>query len=336
MVQRSPITESVAVVQGDTPVFAKGYGVTQAGTQQAVDADTVFQLASMSKSLGSTVVARQVGKGIVDWDTPMHTLLPWFALSDPSVTQQLTVGDLYAHRSGLPDHVGDQLEDLGYDRTQGLERLRYVPLDGFRTQWHYTNFGMTAAAEGVATVSGIDWATLSEQALYQPLGMTRTSSRFSDFNARSNRAVGHVPKDGQFVPGPVRDPDAQSPAGVLNGGQNKRLSVSTGEKEKEYLIALFGEGKPEFLADDHASRSHLIDASSAHSRPSREVDPDTVDTACRATQTVEPNLGDSCRFAQTKSTISQAFVRSRDRGQANYRDRWSCSPEISTHIGTES
>ena len=52
--------------------------------------------------------------------------LPWFALSDPAVTRMLTIGDLYSHRSGLPDHAGDKLEDLGYDRRFILERLRQL------------------------------------------------------------------------------------------------------------------------------------------------------------------------------------------------------------------
>ena len=41
---------------------------------------------------------------------------------------QVTIGDLLSHRSGLPDHGGDTLEDLGFDRRQVLERLR---LDGY-------------------------------------------------------------------------------------------------------------------------------------------------------------------------------------------------------------
>jgi CubicO group peptidase (beta-lactamase class C family) len=211
---------AIAVVQGGKPIFAKGYGVAKAGTPQAVDPDTVFQLASVSKSVGATVVARQVGKGTVAWDTPMRTLLPWFALSTPKATELVTIGDLYAHRSGLPDHAGDMLESVGYGRDEILHRLRYVPLDGFRTQWHYTNFGLTAAAEGVTVKSGQDWAALSEETIYQPLGMTRTSSRFADFVARPNHAVGHVPVDGKFVPGPPRDPDAQSPAGGVSSSVN--------------------------------------------------------------------------------------------------------------------
>ncbi len=136
---------AVAVVHGGKTVYAKGFGVRAVGSPQTVDADTVFQLASMSKPIGATVVAQQVGAGRVQWNTPVQTWLPDFSLADPYVSRQLTIGDLYAHRSGLPDHAGDLLEDMGYDRAQVLQRLRYLPLKSFRNTYEYTNFGLTAA-----------------------------------------------------------------------------------------------------------------------------------------------------------------------------------------------
>ncbi|WP_076998683.1 serine hydrolase [Variovorax sp. KK3] len=223
---------AVAVVRGDRAVHAKGYGTRVAGTNAPVDADTVFQLASVSKSIGATVVARQVGMGIVGWDTAVRQLLPWFELSDPAVNPRLTIGDLYAHRSGLPDHAGDRLEDMGFDQRQVLERLRHLPLDAFRGSYHYTNFGLTAAGVAVASASGTDWATLSEQAIYAPLGMSRTSSRFTDFEARSNRVVGHVKSGSAYVPGPVRMPDAQAPAASVSSSVNdvaRWLSMMLGQ-----------------------------------------------------------------------------------------------------------
>lgn len=222
---------AVAVVQGERLIYAKGFGVRQVGTQDAVDADTVFLLASVSKSVGATVVAHQVGLGQVAWDTPMRRLLPWFALSDPATTAQLTVADLYAHRSGLPDHAGDLLEDLGFDRRQVLEHLRYLPLAPLRTKYAYTNFGITAAAEGVATAAGMDWSSLSAQALYRPLGMLSTSSRSADFEARANRAVGHVQVGGRWTQGIPRQADVQTPAGGVSSSVNdmaKWLSMLLG------------------------------------------------------------------------------------------------------------
>lgn len=204
---------AIAVVHGGKTVYAKGFGVKDVRTGQKVDPGTVFQLASMSKPLGATVVARQVGEHAIDWDTPVVSKLPWFALSDPVVTPMVTIGDMYSHRSGLPDHAGDKLEDLGYDRRHVLEQLRQLPLDQFRTSYAYTNFGLTAAAEAVAVGAGKSWEELSDQVLYQPLGMTSTSSRFDDFAARPNHAVGHIHVGGSYEPRYVRDPDPEAPAG---------------------------------------------------------------------------------------------------------------------------
>src|ERR1700691_6066312 len=183
---------AVAVVRDGQTVYAKGFGLRRIGERQPVDADTVFQIASLSKSIGATVVAHQVGAGVVKWNTPLVTYLPWFELNDPWITKHVTIGDMYAHRSCLPDHAGDDLEELGYDRRQILQRLRFAPLHAFRDEYAYTNFGLTAAAEAVAVASTRDWATLSEEVLYRPLGMSATSSRYADYAARDNRGLLHV------------------------------------------------------------------------------------------------------------------------------------------------
>ncbi len=107
---------AIAVVFQDKAVYAKGFGVRDVNTRQPIDADTVFQLASVSKSIGSTVVAELVGEGKITWDSTLSVLDPTFAMFDPWVTREITIRDMYAHRSGLPEHAGDLLEDLGYAR----------------------------------------------------------------------------------------------------------------------------------------------------------------------------------------------------------------------------
>jgi CubicO group peptidase (beta-lactamase class C family) len=211
---------AISVVRDGRTVYAAGFGVRRVGTTDAVNADTVFQIASLSKPLAGTVVAHQVGVGIVSWETPVRKHLPWFALNDPWITTHVTIGDMFAHRSGLPDHAGDELEDLGYDRDQVLRRLRFAKLHSFRDEYAYTNFGLTAAAEAVAVASHTDWATLSQQVLYGPLGMSSTSSRYADFIGRPNHAAGHVLVNGQYEAKYQRQPDAQSPAGGVSSSAN--------------------------------------------------------------------------------------------------------------------
>ncbi|MBB3773772.1 CubicO group peptidase (beta-lactamase class C family) [Angulomicrobium tetraedrale] len=211
---------AVAVVKEGKTVYAKGFGIRRVGAPDKVDADTVFQLASLSKAVAGTVVAHEVGAGRVSWETPVIEYLPWFRLKDPWVSEHVTIADLMSHRSGLPDHGGDNLEDIGFDRRAVMERLRLLPLDPFRISYAYTNFGFTSGAEAVAVSAGKDWATLSEDALYKPLGMASTSSRFADFDTRANKVVNHVPVNGSFAPKYQRQPDAQSPAGGVSSSVN--------------------------------------------------------------------------------------------------------------------
>lgn len=211
---------AVAVVHGGETVFAQGFGVREIGKPEPVDADTVFQIASLSKPISGTVAAIQVSAGVVDWDDPAVRHLPGLRLSDDYVTSHATIGDFFAHRSGLPMAAGDELEDIGYDRDQVIERLRMVPLDAFRTSYHYANFGITIGAEAVAAASGTDWEALAEKALFAPLGMTATSFRHADFTSRSNRATLHIYEDGSFAPLYARNPDAQAPAGGASSSAN--------------------------------------------------------------------------------------------------------------------
>jgi CubicO group peptidase (beta-lactamase class C family) len=215
---------AVAIVHGGKTLYARGFGVKDNSKGDAadnkVDADTVFQLASISKSVGATVVAHEVTDNVVTWDTPVASKLPWFALSDPYVTGNVTIADLYSHRSGLPGHAGDRLEDLYYDRHQTLERLRRLPLAPFRTSYAYTNFGLTAAAEAVSAAAGKSWEDLSDEVLYRPLGMVSTSSRFADFMARPNHAVNHVKVGDKWEPRPQENPDAEAPAAGVSSSVN--------------------------------------------------------------------------------------------------------------------
>ncbi len=242
MLERSGIPGlAIAVVHHGKTVYARGFGLRAVGQPEPVDADTVFLLASLSKSVGATVVAAEVSAGTVSWDSPVRDFLPWFTLGDPWIDSHVTIGDLYAHRSGLPDHAGDDLEDIGYDRRAVLDRLALLPQHPFRAHYAYTNFGLTAAAEAVAVAAGTDWANLSDQMLYTPLGMSSTSSRHADYMARPNRAASHVRDGDLFAVSDQRQPDAQSPAGGVSSSVNDMarwmaLVLATGELGDQQLI----------------------------------------------------------------------------------------------------
>jgi CubicO group peptidase (beta-lactamase class C family) len=158
------------------------------------------------------------------------------------VTERVSFADLLSHRSGLPGLAGTRLETIGYSRDEILARLRFVALNPFRATYSYSNFGLTAAGEAAASAAGVSFEDLMDQQLFELAGMTATSARYADFEAQPNRASVHNRVDGQWVPGPARNPDAQAPAGGISSSLDDvatwvRLQLGAGTLGGEPLIA---------------------------------------------------------------------------------------------------
>lgn len=239
---------SIGIVYDDEVVYLKGFGVREAGKPETVDADTAFQLASVSKPLGSTVIASLISDGLVSWDSKISDLDPSFRLMDAYPTSQLTLRDTYAHRSGLPGPAGTELELMGYDRAAILHALRFVkPSGSFRAGYSYSDFVMTEGGEAAVKPTGKTWQEVSQERLYTPLGMTHTSSLNADFLKETNRAKLHVLLNGKMTFVEERQPDPQSPAGGASSSAHDmaewmRLVLGNGTYNGKEVI------KPEALA----------------------------------------------------------------------------------------
>ncbi|MCP1538487.1 serine hydrolase [Methylorubrum extorquens] len=234
---------AIAIVYGDETLFLKGFGRRAIGKPDLVGPETVFQIASLSKPVTSTVVAALVGEGVVGWDARVADLDPGFRLHEPYPASQVTVRDFLNHRSGLPGSTGDDLEGIGYGRDDILRRLRLVPpSSSFRAGYAYSNFGFTEGAVAAARPTGKPWDVVAQEKLFGPLGMTSTSTRHDDFLTRADRAALHVRRDGVWRAGTERDPDAQAPAGGVSSNVRDlarwvRLEIGNGLFEGTQRVA---------------------------------------------------------------------------------------------------
>jgi CubicO group peptidase (beta-lactamase class C family) len=233
---------AAAVVYQDRTVYTKGFGVRESGKPETIDADTVFQLASVSKPLASTVAAGAVGRKTVEWKDPVIRHSPDFALSDPFVTQNAAIADLLSHQGGLRTGSGDLLEDLGFDEAYILSHLNQQPLDSFRASYNYSNFGYTAGAKAVADAMKMPWADLADEILFRPLEMTDTSYRHADYQKAANKALIHVPVGNRTWAAKFsRDADAEAPAGGASSSVRDlarwlRLQLANGSYDGRQII----------------------------------------------------------------------------------------------------
>lgn len=234
---------SLAIVKDGAVVTAKGYGVKTLGETAPVDARTLFGIASNTKAFTATALGILVDEGKVRWDAPVIDYVPWFQLSDPYVTREMTVRDLLVHRSGLGLGAGDLLwwPASTYDRKEVARRLRYVPLStSFRSAYAYDNVLYLVAGEVIEAVSGRTWEDFVKTRILDRVGMTSSNVRHSDAARGGNVATPHAMVDGHVRPIAPFDSDNTNPAGGIN---------SNAEDMAKWLLVQLGDGK---LADGTA------------------------------------------------------------------------------------
>jgi CubicO group peptidase (beta-lactamase class C family) len=224
---------AIAVVQDGTVVMAKGYGVRDMTKPGAVDEHTIFQLASVTKSLTGAAAASVVDEGKLDWDTPIFNYLPEFVGYDPYMTRWLTQRDLLAMRTGWPAFQGDLLDSFGYDRAEILRRLRYFkPRYSLREVAQYSNPGIFVAGEVAGRAANQSWNDLIEQRLFAPLEMTRSGTVVKGLQD-SNQSAAHALIDGNIQ---VVEPTVLDTTGAASSGTSTASDMAT------FMLMLLNKG----------------------------------------------------------------------------------------------
>ena len=192
---------AVAVIKDDKVIHAKGYGVRSLKTQQKVDENTLFGVASNSKAFTAAALGILVDEKKITWDTKVTDVIPEFKLYNPFVTEEFTIRDLLCHRSGMGLGAGDLMmwpDSSDFTKTDIIHNLRYLkPVSSFRSKYDYDNNLYIVAGEVVTRVSGNSWEDFVEKRIMQPLGMTKTATSLSRLKDKSNVIDPHAPVNGK-------------------------------------------------------------------------------------------------------------------------------------------
>ncbi len=207
---------AVAVVQDGEMVFQKGYGVRSIETQEPVDENTLFAIASNSKAYTAAALAILVDEGKLDWDDRVIDHVPEFRMYDPYVTANFTIVDLLTHRSGLGLGAGDLMifpDGTDFTIDDVVRSFQYQEqVSDFRTKYDYDNLLYIVAGEVVARTSGMSWEDFVETRMMQPLGMKHAAASYSRISNRSNIATPHSTETGEIRTVSFYDQDLTNPA----------------------------------------------------------------------------------------------------------------------------
>lgn len=239
-VQRKVPGVAVVIVQDDKIVFAKGYGLCRADKPAKVDENTIFQLASVSKTFTAASVGILIDQQRIKWDEEIIDYLPEFGMMDPYPTRYATSQDLLAHRTGLPAFGGDLLGKLGYSREDIISRVKFIePATSFRNKAFYSNVGFFLAGELVAKLMNTTWENAVQSSFLNPLKMTR--SGFAANLDNSNTASSHVLINGKVEVIPYDKSEVFAAAGgvtstAVDMGTWMRLHLNKGSFEGKQIL----------------------------------------------------------------------------------------------------
>ncbi|WP_395753269.1 serine hydrolase domain-containing protein [Prosthecobacter sp.] len=172
---------SLAILHDGKIVKAKGYGVADKNSRMPVTTETLFQAASISKSLAALGALRLVEQKVLSLDADVNTVLKEWKVPENEHTQEkkVTLRGILSHSAGLSVHGFD-----GYEAGAPVPNLRQV-LEGAKpansaavrvesvpgTQWKYSGGGYCVLQQMMQDTTAKPFASFMREAVLEPLGM---------------------------------------------------------------------------------------------------------------------------------------------------------------------
>jgi CubicO group peptidase (beta-lactamase class C family) len=189
---------AATVLRGGEPVWTHVEGWANVDKRLPVERDTIFMLASVSKTVVATAVMQAVEQGLLDLDADVNDVLPFDVRLPAFPNRRITLRQLLTHTSALRDHW-PTLIDLYVrgDSTIGLGEF----LEGYLVpggiyfnegnaypfppdhEYRYCNVAVSLAAYMVEAASGTPFDGWCRERIFAPLGMTDTGWRLGDVRA---------------------------------------------------------------------------------------------------------------------------------------------------------
>ncbi|MFC2125447.1 serine hydrolase [Bacteroidota bacterium] len=190
---------SIAIIKDNETIYKNEFGWSDVENEEKMVANTVFNIASLTKAFTAAAIGILVEEGKINWDTRVIEIIPDFELSDPFISKHLNIEDILSHRSGLGTFYGDLLwYESSYSMNEVVNRMKYLPvINDFRREYGYQNCMYILAGEIIETVTGQSWSDFLYERFLYPLQMINTVTSSGDLKDHFTIAYPHL--DGKKI-----------------------------------------------------------------------------------------------------------------------------------------
>jgi CubicO group peptidase (beta-lactamase class C family) len=180
---------ALGVLRDGQPTI-RGFGITSVDDPLPVTADTVFPLASISKTVTATAMMRLVEQGRVDLRASVRRYLPEFRVQDEAASRDVTIWHLLTHTSGWEGQLsavehGD--ETLARFVASLSTDMQLAPPGA---AWSYNNAGFGVAGRVIEVVTGKPFGDAVNDLVFRPIGLSLAFTRVGDI-VTHRFALGH-------------------------------------------------------------------------------------------------------------------------------------------------
>lgn len=239
---------ALVIVENGKVVRQETYGVRQVNSSDLVTSETLFRIASLSKTFASAAASILVEDTPLTWHTPLKTNLADLRFKQSDYGDQISLYHLMSQSTGLMPHAYTNLieENMSFQRiVDRLDRVDFVCEPG--RCYGYQNVVFSLVGDLVERETSMPYQDYVSRQIFQPLDMSRASFGYKEFIEDQNHARPHVWNGKRWVsvkptPHYYKVPPA--------AGVNASISDLT-----SWLLAQLGQN-PDVLPEDMLAEMH--------------------------------------------------------------------------------
>ncbi len=183
---------TVLVAHDNRILLEKGYGYSNLASHQLNDTNTVFQIASVTKTFTSSLILKLVEQKLLSLQDKLSKFYPVFPKAD-----SITIENLLTHTSGIPDYTGGNFLDSAGDKPASeatmLSLFKDKPFDfSPGTGWSYSNSAYSLLGYIVPKVTGLTYEQAIRKYIFTPLQMDHSGFDFTHLQ-KAEKAIGYAP-----------------------------------------------------------------------------------------------------------------------------------------------
>jgi len=181
------------IVKNNKVASIETFGHIDKTKQQKVDSNTVFRLASVSKTFASTITTMLAQEHVLNLSDPITKYVPDFALAEQGAAEKIQLKHILSHSSGLMPNAYDNLLHENWSMEKVIGRFdRITPICPPEKCYGYQNITFGLLQPAIETSQNKNYSTLLTERLFSPLKMDNSSVGLKAFQEQLNTAKPHI------------------------------------------------------------------------------------------------------------------------------------------------